>query len=336
MSKVLSAFAGKKPAIKGFDPRYYGLELCQGVGSNSKYPGLYAVEIEVEGTNLPHRITNTRWVAKEDTSLRGGYEYVSAAPTTKDELIDDVRDLFGTFTTGGTVLNNSYRTSTHVHVNVRDMKVNALATFVVLWGTFEDLLTRWCGPTRAGNLFALRMSDSAYAIDTWINGFKTGDFQSTNRDYRYLALNPASLSTFGSVEIRSMRGLNTAAEFEPWISIIDRIRERAIFYANDPSAIATDFSALGSRGLLESVFDGMPDIIDQLTAFDGFEAKIRDGFRRVQPILYVLPWVDVLPEINKVYVPNPFAQPKPKRKTVQFAPARPGTWEDVPVREEFD
>lgn len=321
MSNVLSAFSGKK--AKTFDPNNYALELCQGVGfGRSRYDGLYAFEVEVEGTALPRTLASHRIVVKEDTSLRGGFEYVSAAPGSVDQLKADVRELFAAFDANGTVLNNSYRTSTHVHMNVRDMKVNALATFVVLWGTFEDVLTRWCGPTRAGNLFALRMSDSAYAVDTWVRGFKTGDF-SANRDMRYLALNPCSLLTFGSVELRSMRGLNRPEELDPWLDIIERVRTKAIAYAADPSAIATDFSALGSRGLVESVFADM-DVLSELLAIDGLEAKVRDGFRRVQPILYVLPWADVLPEINKIYVPNPFAAPKKARKSVRTLMADPG------------
>lgn len=320
MSTVLTAFSKGKSKAKVFEPANYGLELCRGVGfeySSQTQP--YGIEIELEGTGLP-RAVGRAWTPHDDNSLRGGREYVTAGTVSKDQAIADVANLFEQIAAAGATINNSYRTSTHVHVNVRDMKVNTLAAFVALWGSFEDVLTAWCGPTRAGNLFALRLSDSAMAVETWVRGFKTGVFEH-HREMRYLALNPACLRTFGSIEIRSMRGLNNAAEFVPWIEIIDALKAKAATYG-DPSEIACDFSASGALGLLEATFGHLP-VFEELRAVPNAELLIRDGFRRIQPILYVIPWADAMPEIEKVYVPSPFGAPKTKRKRMTTE------WEEV-------
>jgi hypothetical protein len=322
MSNVLSVFKNKK-GKSSFEPKAYGIELCRGVGFDyTTQVGDYGIEIEVEGTGLPGNIPN--WVRHDDNSLRGGSEYVTDGAVSKAQAIANVSSLFDTFTFTGTRLNNSYRTSTHVHVNMRSVKVNTMAAFVALWGMFEDVLAAWCGPTRAGNLFSLRMSDSSYAVDGWIRGFKTGDF-SYSRDMRYLALNPACLRTLGTLEIRLMRAVENVGEFEKWIEAIDRIKTHAGTYS-DPSIIGVDFSTLGGIGFLETVFAGLP-ILDELLAVDNAGQLVRDGYRRIQPILYVIPWASVLPEIEKVYVPNPFGALKPKIKRIFLDNVPPMAWE---------
>ena len=186
---------------------------------------------------------------------------------------------------------------------MRGTKLNKLAAFVVMWGMFEDVLTELCGDGRSGNLFALRLSDSDYAVSQWVKGFKTGVFD-FNRDNRYLALNPACLHTFGSLEVRTMRGVDNADDLMVWIDTLLRLRERAMVFDN-PMELAMNFSGSGPRLLLEQTFGDLP-VFEQMIEVPGFEQMIRDGFRRVQPIIYSLPWDIVLPEINKVFIPNPF------------------------------
>jgi hypothetical protein len=329
-----------KAISKTFDTSKYYHDVRMPVAEQSKYTGMFGVEIEVEGNALPRaigtRVGSVSWVTHDEGSLRapngvdrGGAEYVFSQPCDLEESREMLTKLFEEIQTQGGEIVNSYRTSTHVHINMRDFKLNNLASFVVLWGMFEDVLAEYSGEGRAGNLFALRLSDSDFAVTAWIDAFKSGDF-AFNRDYRYLALNGACLGTFGSLEVRTFRGISSVDEVMPWLEALKRLREVADEYA-DPFSIATDFSAYGARGMIERLFAGLP-ILSDLLAIEDANPSTSAGFRRVQPIIYCLPWQDVLPEIAKVYVPNPFdtgpkKKPAAARRTAEMrfnpAPAMP-------------
>src|SRR3546814_5069288 len=120
----------------------------------------------------------------------------------------------------GSVLEESNRTSVHVHLNVQEFHLNRLCSFMALYFSVEEILTAWCGENRIGNMFCLRAKD-AYGIVTNIKRF----LQDENRGatfsdgLHYSGLNAQALQIFVSVEIRSLRGAT-----EPQI-IIDRSEE---------------------------------------------------------------------------------------------------------------
>lgn len=313
--------ASKAKAV-AFDPRRYGCDVRKAIGVQSEHEGLLGLELELEGHRLPANIAGNvegiNWVPHNDGSLRnpdgtpgGGMEYVLSRPCAVEQARPLLDHLFNALRANRTEIVLSYRCSSHVHINMRGIKLNQLAAFVCLWGMFEDALTETCGEGRSGNLFALRLSDSSFAVTQWVNAFKTGDFL-FHRDYRYLALNPACLNTFGSLEVRTMRGVDSADDLMPWIDALVRLRDRALTIEN-PTTLAMTYSGMGAVGLVDDIFEGLP-ILDSIKAVEGFETMIRDGFRRIQPLIYALPWDTVLPEINKVFIPNPFEsmQPKPR------------------------
>lgn len=309
-------------SAKGFDNDAYHHDVRTNVAVDSPYNGEVGLELELEGRNLPsayrgQSVAGVTWVAHEDGSLRaeggngrGGMEYVLSQPCARGDVAATVNALFEFLTTSKAVINNSTRCSTHVHVNAKGMKLNELAAFVAIWGTFEDVLTYYCGAHRSGNHFALRLSDSSFAVNQWVRAFQSGDFTFPN-EYRYLALNPACLKTFGSLEVRTMRGVDNTADVVEWVNLVLAVRDAAKRF-KDPTEIAATFSGDGSLAFADRVFGQMAGVLRQATAELGedFEASIRAGFRRVQPIIYSLPWQAVLPEIERVYVPNPFSSPK--------------------------
>ena len=322
MTKSLLAFPSRTKSF--FDPDAYGCDVRMQVAKESAFTGDVGIEIELEGTGLPATIPFTlngvSWVSHNDGSLRGGIEYVTSHPCAAADVKPLVDGLFDAIRRAGGVINNSTRCSTHVHVNARGMKLNQLCAFVALYGCFETTLTNWCEPIRRGNLFALRLEDSDYAVDAWAECFKTGCFDWSN-DMRYLALNPAALMKFGSLEVRTLGGIESSEAVVKWANALLRLRELAVSVDyNDPSAIASDLSGLGGRGFFDKVFVGLP-IYHELVAASGeaIEYDVRDGYRRIQPIIYSVAWSHALPEILKVFIPNPFAA---ERKRKRPAPMR--------------
>lgn len=278
--------------------------------------GDIGIELECEGTFLPaHAIPiddtgKYYWAPHADGSLRGeSMEYTlnTALPyDMKDGAIDK---LFETFRSRGTVLNVSNRTSVHVHINAKGMKVNTLCSFLALYATVEDVLVNWCGTFRVGNLFALRLSDSEWALHNIRRMFERGNFMNTfNNDQRYLACNIAALGKFGSIEFRSMRGLTDADEMKKWVDILWHLRQVA-YEIEDPRDIIARFSDTGADGWLEFLFGrGLADELTKACEDEGVEAVglLWDGVRRAQEIAYALPWDVVLPELAKEYIASPF------------------------------
>lgn len=308
--KSLNTFPSQKAS---FDVKAYGHDVRQACAASSPYSGDFGLELELEGRGLPARygglpLGRLTWVAHEDGSLRnGGMEYVLSQPCSKAEVEPLVDNLFEYLRSVGARISNTTRCSTHVHLNMKNVKINELAAFVSLWGIFEDVLSNWCGGHRSGNHFALRFSDCDWAVSSWVSAFRTGIFE-FSRERRYLALNAACLQTFGSLEVRTMRGAETTAEIIEWVEMLDLLRTAAKTF-RDPTAIAATFSGDGANAFAVRVFG--QDIVDRLTAAsveleEDFDRLIRCGFRRIQPIVYSLPWDTVLPEIERVFIPNPF------------------------------
>src|SRR5690606_37717057 len=150
------------------------------------------------------------WCYHKDHSLRGdeNAEYVLRKPRTFKEARGDVADLFEMFKKAESRLDESNRTSIHVHLNFQNLFLNNLASFLALWYSLEEILTEYCGDHRVGNLFCLRAKD-APALPLDAREFIASECQ-TNLDefvHHYAGLNLSSLNKFGSVEIRTMRGL---------------------------------------------------------------------------------------------------------------------------------
>lgn len=320
MSKGLKSLASFKAdntkAVKvGFNKESYALEVNRQVAAATSYDGLYGLEIELEGVNLPTSASagsGVTWVPHVDNSLRnGGMEYVTNGPITLNKVKPGCDFLFQRIADLNGEIQLSYRCSTHVHVNMAGVKVNTLASFVVLWGMFEAVLGEYAGADRAGNNFALPLSACDETVDWWVNAFKTGIFR-YNIERRYLALNPGPLLTLGSLEIRSMRGVDNSDDVVAWVELIDTLFTAAKRY-NNPRSIAEDVSGSGYEQFMIDVFGS------QMSKFEGLPiditASVREGFRRMQPIIWALSWTDVLAEIDKPYVPDPFSAGSKNKKT---------------------
>ena len=301
-----------------FDADSYGIDVREQVAMKSDFEGSYGVELELEGRNLPERysgaaVDGVTWVTHNEGSLRnGGREYVLSQPASIDVIRQLSTNLFDDIARQGGVINNSTRCSTHIHINMRGFKLNQLAAFVILYGTFENVLTNFCDEPRRGNLFALRMCDSHYAIDGWRNAFKTGNFE-WQHEMRYLALNPAALLRFGSLEVRTLEGISSPDKLLVWLGAFERLRDLARDVYRDPADIAMQLSALGGRGFFDHVFDQTAIYEPLLRCNTEIEYDVRDGFRLVQPLAYDLPWSVVADECAKVYIPNPFGGAKARR-----------------------
>lgn len=286
--------------------------------------GEVGVEVEVEGNKFPkppnaagshHKVAMPNWKYWSychDGSLRGqdNAEYVLTKPVMFSEVNDAIDELFANLNAYGSVLDESNRTSVHVHLNFQEFFLNRLATFCGLWFCFEEILTQWCGDHRVGNLFCLRGKD-APAITTLIKEFIKRDGAYDIRDnFHYSGLNVNALQKFGSIEIRTMRGATDPEIIKAWLRILERFYKASGDY-NDPRNMVDQFSALGPVEFFHTFLgpDAFRIIQDLSLTQEDIYSSMLEGIRLAQDICYCRPWEDFNPVVLK---PDPFGRDKKK------------------------
>lgn len=316
---VSQVFYPKKADKK---PGYTILNLCRHV---SPTEGEIGIEIEVEGTNIPRTdesplgsfspslIPKKWWTFHHDGSLRGeeNAEYVLKKPIKFSEVPEAIGELWTMFEKAGSVLDDSNRTSVHVHLNGQSFYLNRLCSFFALYFLVEELLTAWCGDHRIGNLFCLRAKD-APAIVSKIKGFlQDGESYSyLSEGLHYAGVNANALITLGSIEIRSLRGVTDPSVILDWVTVLERIYKLSADYP-DPRAICEGFSGNGPLAFFEMILGPTASIIRDNIPYDDQQVMnaMYEGIRLAQDLCYCRDWSLYTPIDVK---PDPFQRDKKK------------------------
>lgn len=195
----------------------------------NKCAGEIGLEIEVEGTNLPRALSNL-WRVDKDGSLRGeSFEYVLAKPLSVNMVQKALNHLEEAYKHCGSVVNNSVRAGIHVHINVQEMTLMQLWTFITLYYTLEGMLVKWCGKEREGNFFCLRCQDAEAVLFYLSRAIKTGKLNAIATDeIRYASLNLNAVVKYGSVEFRSMRSTTDFKSVMDWVCVLKRIKDQSL------------------------------------------------------------------------------------------------------------
>lgn len=253
-----------------------------------KTAGDVGIEIEVEGQNLPY--LEKFWLNEQDGSLRGqeSREYVLAKPLSLKEARLALAYLDAQYKAHGTVVDDSVRAGVHVHVNVQDLNMIELYNFMTLYLILEEVLVKWCGPHREGNLFCLRAGDADFLIGQLQNVAESRNFHELHSDQlRYSSMNVKALGTYGSLEFRAMRGTRDLDLIYQWASVLVGLRDLAKGFES-PEKIIEGFSEGEAKGFLVRALG------EHYEAFqcEGYERMLCDGMRRAQDVAYCVDWND--------------------------------------------
>lgn len=272
--------------------------------------GDVGMEIEVEGRRLP-RTVPVPWTAHRDGSLRGAenMEYVFAKPVAFDKVNGAVDKLFKLFADSDTQLDDSNRTSVHVHLNITPFYMNRLASLMALWFIFEDPLTHWCGEHRVGNLFCMRAKDGPDVVRQTVRMVQENKPQVFPEGHHYAAMSPFAILKFGSLEFRVLRGCREAEPIKQWVAILKALYDASAEYP-DPRTIVENFSYQGPLDFFTNTFKDQAESLMATIPLSGEQLResLYEGMRFAQEICYARDWSDFNPV--KV-VPDPFG-----RKTV--------------------
>ena len=254
--------------------------------------GEVGIEIECEGHNLLLDPSKW-WKGIADGSLRGeSIEYILRAPIDRAKVLESLNLLSKELAQHGSKVDESYRTSVHVHLNAQPMKMRHVFNQICLYLILEDILVEYCGKERIGNVFCLRASDAEGMIDRIRRAIKKGEYANMGQDgMRYAAINTKALADHGSLEFRAFRGTVDPKLINQWVEILLEIKDAAMKYDN-PQQICVDFSVLGPKAFVEKVFTA--DNQRAILAYPNFEKRLFDGVRLAQDIAYSIPdWTPV-------------------------------------------
>lgn len=242
----------------------------------------------------------TGWRVHNEGSLRKhGFEYVLTNPLPFEDVRKQNKLLFSAIdkNKGALKLTNSIRTSTHVHFDMGAYTLPKLVSFVALYWILEDILTDYCGLSRKGNLFCLRLRDAEYTQQNLIDSFQSkqpSNIALASNDMRYSSVNFASLSKFGSLEFRLMSGVDNALDANRWLSALEKIRRFALKYPNPRSlkkAFLHEFEAddfpIAVFG--EKLWDILYPKIAKNKTRAGIRDSLRDSFLQVSNLITCVP-----------------------------------------------
>lgn len=217
----------------------------------------FGLELELEGHGVRMQDVATRgWQRHADNSLRGeSVEYITVGSVDKATVKKNVNDLFGKFKENGVKFNDSIRTSTHVHLNFTDRPFRDVINFFCLFTMIEEVLQYYSGEDRKGNLFCISSREAEGVVDVLYKSVAVGDMSPFAGDrYKYAACNLSTLYKFGTVEVRTMRGANSAEQVNLWVDILSDMREYALDNMRSPTDLIEELSRLGGDALLRKIF----------------------------------------------------------------------------------
>jgi hypothetical protein len=244
------------------------------------------VEIEMEGTNLPRDLDHLGWDTKNDGSLRGeSAEYVLAVPMKLVDAKTAVTDIYSKFANRNNRcrINPSDRCGVHIHINCQRDTIEQVMKFATLYLLLENLLVRWCGDDREGNLFCLRTCDAEALITVLLHDKRIGRLRGVLSDrYRYASINFTSLQKFGSVEFRALNTPDNAQRIIDWMDMLMRIKQYAL-NTESSSDLVMQCSARGVKNYVSEIFG--EELTRKLICPD-MEELVMDGVRSIQALAF--------------------------------------------------
>ena len=254
--------------------------------------GDIGLELEIEpkeGKTLPI-INNTVWMTVNEDSLRyGGKEYITTQPLLHDgNYLKNIDKLTKNFNPSEVNV-DTFRTSTHVHLNMTQKQMVQVWTIVVAYWLIENLLFKYCGEDREGNHFCLRLKDAEGVINVLNRALNyENPFMDFNNNIRYGGLNLNALYKFGSLEFRGMRGTINCREIECWSTALYEMSELAISFFKNPQELMDFYYNNGIDPLIDLLFPNKLNLF--LKGITNREKLVKENAYKLIGIAYKFNW----------------------------------------------
>lgn len=271
--------------------------VAKEMGIKRLVTGDVGVEIEVEGRNLP--VMAKYWNNEQDGSLQGveSREYVLKRPMTLKEVENALDHLDSEYIRWKTIVDDTVRAGVHVHINCQQLTMTQLYNFMTIYLILEDVLVKWCGESRCGNLFCLRASDAEYILTSIRAAAEGRRFKATfhTDNLRYASMNLKALGDYGSLEFRAMRGTRDLKLIYTWAETLLGLREFAKQF-NNPAEVVEAFSVQSPTRFMKNALGTNYEIFSR----DGQEKLLWEGVRNAQDIAFCADWSKFDPKMRKI------------------------------------
>lgn len=184
----------------------------------------------------------------------------------------------------------SERTSLHIHVDVRDMKIEQINKLIILYSIFEKIFFKWSLPERYYNNYCRpislhkdikeRLSKVLHLNSGCSSPGEHFKFAQANK---YDGINIKPITSLGSVEFRIFRGTYDINDIIDWINLLLGMRNSAIEDSSLDNLleIPTTLSKYGIENLIDKVF-GEPG---QILKPHASNADVLEGVRLSQDLI---------------------------------------------------
>jgi hypothetical protein len=227
--------------------------------------GEIGIELECEGRVRANNIGFSKfWDIHNDNSLRdGGIEFVLRNPINFNKLDQALNDWEQIVV--GSEFHNSIRTSVHVHLNVNKLPLVKILTAISVYWLLENVLVAYCGRPREGNLFCLRCKDAEHQVTALVNAIagQNAAGYCMSEHLKYSSLNLYSLTQYGSLEIRPMRGLYKKEDIREWVVMCYNLVFNSMRLFEHPEDVINHYFKVGQDKFLLDVFND-PWFVDKL------------------------------------------------------------------------
>jgi len=256
------------------------MKVFEQLGLAEAIEGEVGIEVEVEGRNLPRSDIGRLWNTTTDGSLRGeSREFVLDKPCGREQVGQVLEVLRARLEEFGAEVIPSNRCGVHVHINCQNLTTSQVVSFITTYMCLEEVLVKWCGQERVGNLFCLRTSD-AEGMMKYIHRFiRTGRIHQLYTDrIRYASVNMKALPNYGSLEFRAMRSDLTPGVIEKWVAMLLAVKDYSLDKRSDE--IIGQFSMKGPQDFFNDVLgDFREDLNPQ-------EEDLTIGMRNAQEVAF--------------------------------------------------
>lgn len=190
----------------------------------------------------------------------------------------------------------SDRTSIHVHIDVRDLEIEDVKRYVLLYSIFENVFYKWSDYARYFNNYCVpisRSKDLSGRLSKLMSVNSGINFNSAIvSGHKYDGLNYKSIQIKGSLEFRLLRGTYDTKFILDWINLLLCLRIAAKDKSLDITSIPKDMSNRGLDKLVDEVFGPYGEVLkDSVNPVD-----ILEGLRVAQGLII---YEDIVKEAKK-------------------------------------
>lgn len=208
---------------------YHGLDLSQlpRIKDSNTYVGI-EVEMEQIYTSIPSGPWQGLWAVRGDGSLReSGVEAVSV-PVQGNWIKIALATLFKVIPRA----HFSYRTSIHIHLDVRKLTTKQLTNIILVYLSVESLLYKFVGKDRHENIYCVPLYTTGL-VNSLVDLINKSLSKQNFENQRYAGLNLDAIKKFGSIEFRHLHGTHDINKIINWINLIFRIYQYALAHPLD-------------------------------------------------------------------------------------------------------